>query len=297
MFEKHDVRFPAEGGIELSAWLFLPGHRRGKLAGITMAHGYGGTKYHGVEPIAQAFAEAGFAVLLHDHRGFGDSGGEPRHDIDPWQQISDWRRAVSYLQARPEVDETRIGIWGTSYAGGHAIVLGATDRRLKAVVAQVPTIDGHASGLRRVAPDAEDSLEARFDADERAQLRGEQPVSQALVSEDPTRAAAYRAADAVAFYLRPVPAGVWENTVTLRSTRRARMYAPGGFVARVSPTPLLMLVADRDHVVNADLALEAYERALQPKRLVLIRGGHFDPYDAQFEAASRAAVDWFETHL
>src|SRR6266852_2167217 len=169
MFRKHDVRFPAEGGIENSAWLFVPEGRTAPLPAITMAHGYAGTKYHGLEPLAEAFAEAGFVVLLHDQRNFGDSGGEPRNDINPWQQISDWRRAISWLQERPEVDENRIGLWGTSFAGGHAIVLGATDRRLKAVVAQVPTIDGYASGLRRVPPEAVANLEAQFAADERAQ--------------------------------------------------------------------------------------------------------------------------------
>jgi len=173
MFRKEDVRFPAEGGIELSAWLFVPERRAARLPAITMAHGYAGTKYHGIEPVAEAFAEAGFVVLLHDHRGFGDSGGEPRADVNPWQQITDWRRAISYLQERPEVDENRIGLWGTSFAGGHAIVLGATDRRLKAVVAQVPTLDGYASGLRRVAPEAVANLEAQFAADDRAQLHGE----------------------------------------------------------------------------------------------------------------------------
>jgi alpha-beta hydrolase superfamily lysophospholipase len=220
-----------------------------------MAHGYAGTKYHGIEPMAQAFAEAGFAVLLHDHRNFGDIGGEPRHDINPWEQMADWRRAISYIQERPEVDERRVGLWGTSYAGGLAIVLGATDRRLKAVVAQVPTIDGHASGLRRVAPEAIADLEARFAADERPQLRGEPPATHVIV-----RASSYKAADAVSFYLRhPVPDGVWENKVTLGSTRWFRMYAPGEFIERVSPTPLLMVVAEQDHVAVTDLALKAYE--------------------------------------
>jgi len=297
MLAKKNVRFPAEGGIELSAWLFLPEPQKGRLAAITMAHGYAGTKYHGIEGMAQAFAQAGFAVLLHDHRSFGDSGGEPRHDINPWQQITDWRRAISYLQERPEVDENRIGLWGTSYAGGHAIVLGATDRRLKAVVAQVPTIDGYASGLRRVAPEAVEGLEARFAADDRAQLRGEQPATQAIVSDDPAKAASYKAADAISFYLRPLPDGVWENKVTVRSTRWARMYAPGDFIERVSPTPLLMVVADHDPITIAELALRAYQRALEPKRLVIVKGGHFDPYLGEFETASRAAVDWFKAHL
>jgi dienelactone hydrolase len=104
-----------------------------------MAHGFAGTKEHGLERFAQAFAAAGFVVLVHDHRNFGASGGDLRGDVDPWRQIADWRRAISYLEARPEVDPSRIGLWGTSYAGGHALVLGATDRRLRCIVAQVPT--------------------------------------------------------------------------------------------------------------------------------------------------------------
>ena len=190
MVLKKEVRFPAEGGIELSAWMFVPERKAAaQLPAITMAHGYGGTKYHGIEPMAETFAEAGFVVLLHDHRGFGDSEGEPRHDINPWQQITDWRRAISYLQDRPEVDENRVGLWGTSFAGGHAIVLGVTDRRLRAVVAQVPTMDGYTTGLRRVAPEAVAALEAQFAADERAQLRGEPPATQAIVSDEASRAA------------------------------------------------------------------------------------------------------------
>ena len=55
--------------------------------------------------------------------------------VDPWRQIADWRRAISYLESLDAVDSRRIGVWGTSYAGGHAIILGATDRRLGCVVA------------------------------------------------------------------------------------------------------------------------------------------------------------------
>ena len=164
---KLDVRVPAEGGIELGAWLFLP-EGDGPHPAITMAHGFAGTKEHGLERFAQAFAAAGFVVLVHDHRNFGTSGGDLRGDIDPWRQIADWRRAISYLERRPEVDPTRIGLWGSSYAGGHALVLGATDRRLRCVVAQVPTISGYEQGLRRVSPDATPALEHAFDEDERA---------------------------------------------------------------------------------------------------------------------------------
>ncbi|MER8695563.1 alpha/beta hydrolase [Mesorhizobium opportunistum] len=120
MVRKIDVTVPAEGGIDLGAWLFVP-EGAGARAAITMAHGFAGTREHGIELFAQAFAAAGFVVLVHDHRNFGTSGGDLRGDIDPWRQVADWRRAISYLEARPEVDPTRIGLWGTSYAGGHAL--------------------------------------------------------------------------------------------------------------------------------------------------------------------------------
>jgi len=296
MISAVDVRIPADGGIELGARLFLPQSAAARPA-ITMAHGFAGTREHGLERFAGAFAAAGFVVLIHDHRNFGTSGGAPRGDIDPWRQIADWRRVISYLEARPEVDPARIGLWGTSYAGGHAIVLGATDRRLRCVVAQVPTISGYEQGKRRVSPDAVPALEAAFAEDERAQLRGEPPRRQAVVSADTRVLAAYRSQDALEFYLQPVTAGTWENEITLRSTRAARMYEPGAWISRVSPTPLLLVVGRNDVMTLTDLALDAYERALEPKRLVLVPGGHFDPYLGQFALAEGAATAWFREHL
>lgn len=297
MIQRTDVEFEADGGILLRGWLFVP-PGTGRRPAITMAHGYAGVKEHALEPFARAFAEAGFVVLLHDHRGFGASDGMPRHDVDPWRQIADWRRAISFLETLDVVDPQRIGLWGTSYAGGHAIVLGATDRRLKAVVAQVPTISGFEQGLRRIAPENAAAIEQLFDDDERAQLRGEPPRRQAIVGADPAVPASYRAKDAIDFYLQPgVPAQAWTNDVTVRSTRAARMYEPGHWIARVSPTPLLMVVATRDTITLTDLELAAYGRALEPKRLVTISGGHFDPYQAHFARSSTAAIDWFREHL
>src|ERR1700758_5487598 len=191
MAEKRNIEFGVEGGVTLRGWLFVPG-AKGPAPAITMAHGYAGVKEHGLERFARAFAEAGFVVLVHDHRNFGASDGAERGDVDPWQQIADWRRAISFLESQPEVDPVRIGIWGTSYAGGHAIVLGATDRRVRAVVAQVPTISGYQQSLRRVPPEQVPALEAAFIDDERRRYRGEPAATQAVVSSDPAVPAAYR---------------------------------------------------------------------------------------------------------
>ena len=297
MVTRIDVEFRGDDEVTLRGWLFVP-EMTGPRPAITMAHGFAGIREHGLDRFARVFAEAGFVVLVHDHRGFGASAGRPRFDVDPWRQIADWRCAISYLESHPAVDADRIGLWGTSYAGGHALVLGATDRRLKAVVAQVPTISGYEQSLRRVAPDQVAALESGFIDDDRRQFAGAAPATQPVVSPDPATPAAYHSPDAVAFYNQPVPAGVrWENQVTVRSTRAARMYEPGQWVSRVSPTPLLMVVGLTDTITLADTGLAAYERALQPKKLVTIAGGHFDAYVGEFEQTSAAARDWFVEHV
>ena len=295
---REDIRFTVDGGVKLGAWLYLPDGPRSHCPAITMAHGYAGTREHGVAKFAEAFAAAGFVVLLHDHRAFGVSDGEPRQDVDPWRQIADWRRAISYLESRTEVDASRIGIWGTSYAGGHALVLGATDKRIACVVAQVPTISGYEQGSRRVPPEGIAALEAALNDDERAQARGEFPRLQAIVNKDTGVPASYRTQDAIDFYLQPLSPGArWDNVVTMRSTRLARMYEPGVWAPRIGPTPLMMIVARQDTVTLTDLALEAYERAHEPKKLVMIPGGHFDPYLSGFDASCGAALKWFQEHL
>lgn len=295
--ERIDVRIPLPDGIELAAWLFLPDNAEKPLPAVTMAHGFGGTRYHGIEHIARRISEAGYAVLLHDHRNFGDSEGTPRHDIDPHQQIADWRWVITCLGTRDEVDEGRIGIWGSSYAGGHTLVLGATDRRIKAVYAQVPTVSGYETGLRRVPPHEVRALEARFNQDERDQLAGRPPVYVPFVDAYPGNQAAYRQKSAVDFYLNWAPEDKWTNEVTLQSNRRARAYEPGQWISRIAPTPLLMLVAKDDDVAPTDIALDGFERAREPKKLVLMDGDHFSPYVEQFELSSSAAIDWFDTHL
>jgi fermentation-respiration switch protein FrsA (DUF1100 family) len=296
MISRTEIEFAGEGGVALRGWIYVSASTQ-RCAAVSMCHGFAGVKEHGLERFAAAFAEAGFVVLVHDHRNFGSSEGTPRHDIDPWAQIADWRRAITYLENRPEVDPERIGIWGTSFSGGHALVLAATDRRISCVVSQVPTISGFEQARRRVAPDMMPGYLDSLTDDLRAQHRGQPPRVQAVVSADMGVPAAYRSSEAIAFYTQPLSSASWDNSVTVRSSFAASMYEPGVWVSRISPTPLLMIVAKDDRVTITDLELDAYERALEPKRLVLVRGHHFDPYNAEFASASGAAVEWFTEHL
>jgi uncharacterized protein len=284
--------------VRLHAWLAKP-DRPGKHSAISMAHGFAGLKDRGLRAFAERFAKAGFAVIVHDHRGFGLSGGEPRGDIDPWRQIADWRRVLSYLETIEAVDPERIGIWGSSYAGGHAMVLGATDPRVRAIVSQVPTISGFAQSLRRANAGDRRKIVWSFVEDDRAQLAGTAPVVQQVVSMDPEVPAVYRSQAMIDYHDSfKLPAGVDPSEkVTLRSTQRAWMYEPGMWVDRIGPKPLLMVVASEDATTPVDLALGAFERAHEPKKLVIYEGDHFDAYVAAFETASSAAEDWFITHL
>ena len=87
------------------------------------------------------------------------------------------------------------------------------------------------------------------------------------------------------------------NEITLRSVERNWEYEPAADIDRIGPTPLLMVVADGDEATPADLALQAYARALEPKRLMIVKGGHFSPYWEHFERTSGAASDWLLEHL
>ncbi|KAG0164640.1 hypothetical protein DFQ28_009986 [Apophysomyces sp. BC1034] len=294
------IKVPVDGGIYLEADLYVPQvlHQQ-PLPAISMANGYAGARKHNIDKYAEAFAKAGFIVLLHDHRNFGGSEGSVRHDIDPWQQIADWRRVLTYLEQEvPNTDPSRLGIWGTSYAGGHVLVLAATDQRVKCVVSQIPTISGYEQMLRRVPVDQWEAFMERLDQDERDELKTGKPTYQAIVSVDPTVPASYRGQVAYDFYMRhnDDPA-YWKNEVTVRSTRKAMMYEPGPWVPRIGPTPLLMLVATKDTLTLTDVELKAYNQAHHPKKLVLFDGGHFDPYVKWFDKTSSQAIQWFQQYL
>ncbi|MEO8850317.1 MAG: hypothetical protein ABI360_01185 [Allobranchiibius sp.] len=59
-----------------------------------------------------------------------------------------------------------------------------------------------------------------------------------------------------------------------------------------------MVVAPLDRLASGQLATATYETAAEPKKLVLVPGGHFDAYTGDgFDITSIAARDWFSTHL
>jgi hypothetical protein len=66
----------------------------------------------------------------------------------------------------------------------------------------------------------------------------------------------------------------WENKVTLRSLDFRLEYEATAYLGRISPTPLLMIIADNDTITPTDIALRAFELALEPKKIILLQGDH-----------------------
>lgn len=147
-------------GTRIAAELFLPPRAappQGHPA-LLLCHGWGGLKSH-LEPYALKFAAAGFAVMSFDYRGWGESDGrivaEPgtpplleagmrtlavrvlRETVDPIDRAEDVVNCVHFLATEPGIDARRIGLWGSSYGGGHVVHVAAHDARIKAVVAQI----------------------------------------------------------------------------------------------------------------------------------------------------------------
>jgi fermentation-respiration switch protein FrsA (DUF1100 family) len=264
-----------------------------------MAHGFSAVKEMYLDRFAEVFNAAGMNVVVFDHRNFGASDGEPRQEIDPWDQVRDYRDAITYASTLPEVAADRIGIWGSSYSGGHVLVVAAIDRRVKAVVCQVPLISGHDNLRALVRADFIAGFRQLFDADRLARFRGEPPAMVPVVDADPLAPSALPTPDSWEWFTETGKsrAPAWRNEVTLRSVELFTEYEPGTYLPWISPTPLLMLVARGDHLVPAELAIAAFDTAHEPKKLVILPGGHFEAYTIGFDAASGHARDWLTEQL
>lgn len=299
-----DVELPGDDGTTLRGWCFLP-DGGGPFAGVVMAHGFSAVKEMALDRTAAVLAGAGFAVLAYDHRNLGASDGEPRQEIDIWAQTRDYRAAFDWLAAHPAVDAGRIAIWGSSFSGGEVLVVGALDARVAAVVAQVPFAGtgGASAGRSSGSVDPDGS--------------GWQAMREALLVDPP--AATEPAAGPMkvvtdrdgepAMLAQPEswrwfisegqrPGSTWRNECTVRLTCGSLRFDPGLAVAHVAPTPLLMIVATEDRLAATDVALAAFERAGEPKELLVVEGDHFVVYDGPtFDRCVGTTIEFLRRHL
>ena len=89
-------------------------------------------------------------------------------------------KALAWLQSTP-ISRSRSLL--CRYSGGYVLVVGAIDRRVKCVVAQVPLISGDANARRLIRADYIAGLHTMFDSDRRARMQGKSPAMILVVSE------------------------------------------------------------------------------------------------------------------
>lgn len=298
---RRDLSFPCEGA-ELAAWLYEPASPP-PWPLVIMAHGYSATRHMIADRYAAVFQGAGFAVLLYDHLGMGDSGGEPRRQINTWLQAREYRDALSYATTVEGIDTARMALWGDSLSGGVVLAVAGIDDRVAAFVVQVPAI-----GATLPPPDPDGRLYDAFRATvlngrihpEPGQCDGPMPV----VSDDQeARPSALKPLTAYRWFTEygERPGTGWENEVT-----RARSETPAPWHPSLCATqvrcPAQFIVSPNDEMVGAVPAVsyDAFQRLRGPKEWLEVEGGHFGllywPSRA-FAFAATAQARFLAAHL
>jgi alpha-beta hydrolase superfamily lysophospholipase len=283
--ERHDLSFQVDGD-PCAAWLY-PARGGTALAPIVvMAHGLSGTRRDRLGPFAERFAEAGVAAFLFDHRGFGDSGGEP--DLfDPARQLDDWRAAIAFSRSLSGIDPDRVATFGSSMGGGNALAAAADDRRVAAAVSQVPFLDlwrqAHRSSLRVSA-----LMLLAAVRDRRLPAVG-QPNEGAFINA-PGAEAGWRHVVATGEDSR------WRNRVSARWLL-GRPYRPARHAAKLH-CPWLVCVGETDRVAKPGPAIAAARRAPHGELRTYPGVDHFDVYDGpQHEALVADQIAFLRRHL
>ncbi len=290
MVTEKSARFYSEG-LRLAAILFLP-EGPGPHPGVVLCHGFTAIKELALPDYARRFAEAGLAALIFDYRGFGESEG-PRGRLIPWEQVNDIRNAITFLQCQNEVDESRIGIWGTSYGGAHAITVAGLDRRVKAAVAQVGFGDGGRLFRSKTTAEQQAALQMMLDADRRQRvLTGKSAMIdplQALSDEDSVR-----------FFTAAIKQHPSLRTqIPVETIEATLAYRPEEFAGRICPRALRLIAVEHDLPCPKEEFEAVYAQAGEPKDLTVLPGlRHYDVYEGEgLRNTAQLAIDWFRRYL
>jgi predicted acyl esterase len=296
------VEFPSEGDM-ISAYLYLPEGVKSPPV-VVQAGGWCYVKEL-VQPFyAEAFAAAGMGALIFDYRGLGESGGEPRQHLDPGNQIEDYRNAISYLQTRPDLDAERVGVWGISYSGGHVLILGAIDPRVRCVVSVVPVIDGlrhmqlsHGTvGYRKLTALLANERRKRFGTGEHSYMPhgSTDPVNEIVTWPFPASQPTFA-------WLKENQAPNYENRATIASTDMLLNYSVYPHVERLRDIPTMMVVAEGDDHTHWELEIEAFAAIPTPKKHLEIvpRSGHLGLYrdEVKIREVAASCAEWFARWL
>jgi len=288
------VSFYSEG-VRLEGDLYRPkGAGADELrAGIVLCHGYTGVKSLYLPDNARVLTEAGYVVLAFDYKGWGASEG-PRTRLAPFSRVADVQAALTFLETRPGVDRTHLGLYGTSYGGATAIWAAALDERVRCVVSVVGIGDGRRwmRSVRR--PDewydllerAREDREQAVASGESAMVERDQILFQDRASAELSAAARAGNPDAVS----TVPASFIDETLSFHAD---------WVVGKIAPRPLLLITTEDDRLVPTEESRSLYDHAGEPKKLIVLKGyGHYDVYaEPAFGEVMAATLAWYRANL
>lgn len=286
-------------GTRCGAWLFVPQDASDGARSpiVVMAHGFGGQREMRLPAFAEHFASRGLAVLVFDYRCFGASDGSPRNLIDPRRQLADWRAAVEHARGLPEVDGSRLGLWGTSFSGGHVLATAAALEGVSAVVSQVPFV-GLDVGSAPAPPLGQIlRLLAAGWLDLARSALGASPYYVRIAGR-PGELALLNAPDVMDAFRELVPAdSSWQNETPARVIFRGRRYRPLDDAAKID-CPVLLLAAENDSLVPI-ASVDAAALKIPHCEYVRLPGtGHFEPYTGEvFARVVDLEADFLCRHL
>ncbi len=292
-FVRKDISFYSSK-TRCAAWLYLP-EGVSKPPVVIMAHGLGAERTFRLPAYAEAFIKKGLAVFLFDYRYYGDSEGSPRHLINPYKQLRDWHSAVAHVRTLSEINSEKIGLFGTSFSGGHVIVVAAKDPNIAAIVSQVPYVDS-LSSMAMVS--WSDRLKGMFYTmqDVFRMLTFQSPCYVPIVA-DPGTYAFMNTPDARPGYLALVPEGSsWENKVPARLGMTIGGYRPVKVAHKVQ-CPSLMLLAEKELMISVEMTEKTAEN-IPDCTFIRLPGGHFQPYVGEgFERAVEIEGEFLKKNL
>lgn len=213
---------------------------------IIMAHGLAGLRQFKLVQYAKRFAEAGYAVVLFDYRYWGGSTGRPREMVSLKHQLHDWRVMIEHVAARKSIDASRMVLWGTALSGGYALNLAAELPQIRAVIAQVPFVDGAETAKLYPLQQLPKALKLSSQDYMGAKV-GLEPKRLPVVDPDKfsflTGAASYEG------YLSIVqPDYYWSGEIPARALLQLIRYRPNSLVSQIR-CPVLFIAAQYDSLV------------------------------------------------
>ncbi len=293
---RKEISFQSDGSL-VHGWLYVPEALDGRAPAIVMANAISAVKEITLPGYAERFSAAGFVVLVFDYRHYGSSAGEPRNHLVPHEQVQDIRNAITWLRAQPEVDKDNIGGWGVSLGGVHMLNVGAYDRRLKAVVSVATGLN---TQERMMGAAAVKGLLGFINGDRDTRFRTGSAATYMPAVALPGGNAAMPLQEAYDFYTEAMNtyAPTYENRITVESVEQLLAYHGDAAVHLLAPTALLMIHGEQD-IIPPPMVREVFERAGEPKKLVIYDCLHTDLYTREpwVTQAAAEAIQWFNKYL